>query len=211
MSTLPTGITLLKLISEDRRANGYGFALPGFQAVAVHRFGVWEMRLPLLVRLVTRPIYKGLYLFVRNVYGIELPRTVQVGRRLCIGHQSGIVIHPHAVIGDDCIIRFNSSLAGAALEHQQWAIEAPRLGNHVTLGAGAIVLGNVTIGDNVHIGPNAVVTTDVPPNTVVVVDPPRMIRTTRTTPVVDLRLSTDSALRPASTNGSANVGEPQGL
>jgi serine O-acetyltransferase len=175
MSTLPPGVGLLELIREDRRANGYGITLPGFHAIALHRFGVWELEQPWFVRLVTSVVYRALYLVVRNFYGIELPRTVQVGRRLCIGHQSGIVIHPSAVIGDDCIIRFNSSLAGASLEHEQWACEAPRLGNHVTLGAGAMVLGNVTIGDNVHIGPNAVITSDVPANTVVVVDPPRRL------------------------------------
>lgn len=175
ISSLPTGISFLELLKEDRHANGYGYTLPGYHAVAVHRFGVWEQNLPLPARLLTWPLFRLLYLIVRNVYGIELPRTVQVGRRLCIGHQSGIVIHPFAEIGDDCIIRFNSSLAGAALEHSRWATEAPRLGNNVTLGAGAMVLGNVTIGDNVHIGPNAVVTRDVPADTIVVVDPPRML------------------------------------
>jgi serine O-acetyltransferase len=192
MATLPPKIGLYELIKEDRRANGYGMTLPGFHAVAVHRFGVWEQRLPRPVRLVTTPVYRVLFLIVRNFYGIEIPRSVQVGRRLCIGHQSGIVIHPNAVIGDDCIIRFNSCLAGAALDHDRWALEAPRLGNHVTIGAGAVELGNVTIGDNVRIGPNAVVTTDVPPNTTVAVDPPRRIPRP---PSADIDLTTQPDLR----------------
>lgn len=175
MSTLPSDITFLELLREDRRTNGYGYTYPGFHAVAVHRLGVWAASRGGVAGKLANVAYKLAFTFVRNFYGIEIPRTVQVGRRLCVGHQSGIVIHPNAVIGDDCIIRFNSSLAGASIEHDQWAREAPRLGNHVTIGVGAIVVGNVTIGDGSRIGPNAVVTRNVPPGTVVVVDPPRYI------------------------------------
>jgi serine O-acetyltransferase len=177
VSKLPADIGLVELLREDRRANGYGYTYPGFHAVAVHRLGVWAANQGGVAGKLVGVLYKLGFTFVRNFYGIEIPRTVQVGRRLCVGHQSGIVIHPNAVIGDDCIIRFNSSLAGASTEHHQWAREAPRLGNDVTIGVGAIVVGNVTVGDGARIGPNAVVTRSVPPGTVVVVDPPRYIET----------------------------------
>jgi serine O-acetyltransferase len=160
---------LRALIREDRRHNGRA-TWPGFQAMALHRFGVWKdgiRRKPL--RIPFTVLYRVGYLFVRNVYGIELPVTARIGRRVSIGHQHGIIVHPNAVIGDDCLIRQGVALGqdrqmpGVLLKD----IPAPKLGRGVEVGAGAIIIGNVTIGDGVRIGPNAVVMTDVPAGAIV--------------------------------------------
>src|SRR5687767_1152176 len=101
--------SLAQLIKEDLRTNG-GWAMPGFHAVAVYRFGRWRLGLPTLVRLPCDGLYRLLYAFVRNFYSIELYYTASVGRRLMIAHQGGIVIHHFAEIGDDCTIHHNATL-----------------------------------------------------------------------------------------------------
>ena len=94
---------LRAVIVEDYRAHGSEWSLPGFRAVAVHRYGVWRMTIgPKLLRAPHSSLYRLLFRYVRNVYGIELPYSVQLGRRVVIDHQSGIVVHGDAIIGDDC-------------------------------------------------------------------------------------------------------------
>jgi serine O-acetyltransferase len=164
----------LDMIHGDWIANERGISRPGFQALMVHRFGSWVMGLPLIPKLFLVPFYAISFYFVRNFYGIELPHRTKVGRRLCLAHQSGIVIHPFAVIGDDCLIRQNVTI-GAAIK-----VEAPQLGNRVELGAGVVLVGGITIGDDVRIGPNAVVMSNIPANSSVVVPPPRIFTFQRT-------------------------------
>ena len=114
---------------------------PGFQALAVHRFGVWRLQLRGVPRLAADLLYRVGYVTVRNVYGIELFYTTRVGRRFEIGHQGGIVIHPRSVIGDDCSIHQNVTLGAAS--DDAWESQAPVLGNRVALGAGVVILGKV--------------------------------------------------------------------
>ncbi len=149
---------------------------PGFQAVAVHRYAAWTRTQTGVRRKLVRWSYDLAYLVVRNVYGIELPETVQLGRRVRIAHQSGIVIHPNTVISDDCVIRQNVSLGAARGDAARTQLQAPRLGRGVSLGAGAVVIGGVRIGDGAWVGPNAVVMTNVPAGATVLAAPPRIMR-----------------------------------
>ena len=151
---------LWQQIKEDWVAHGRDWTKPGFRAVAVQRFGVWRMTLePKLLRAPFSILYRALYRKVRNVYGIDLPYTVKLGRRVIIEHQSAIVIHGNCCIGDDSIIRQGVTLGNRYLERP---LEAPSLGERVNVGAGAKILGNVTIGDDANIGANAVVLSDIP-------------------------------------------------
>jgi serine O-acetyltransferase len=113
-----------------------------------------------------------MYRYVRNHYGIELPDTTIVGHRLVIAHQGGIVIHGRARIGNNCLIRHNVTI-GAASHDRAW--EAPRLGDRVQVGCGAVILGQVTIGDGARIGPNVVVMVNVPASATVFASSPRII------------------------------------
>lgn len=151
---------MFEAITNDWNAHGRDWTKPGFRAIAVYRFGVWRMTIrSKLVRAPFSMLYKMLFRYVRNHYGIELPYTASVGQGVIIEHQGCIVIHGSSVIGDGCIIRQGVTLGNKNLERP---LEAPLLGKRVNVGAGAKILGAVTIGDDAVIGANAVVLKDVP-------------------------------------------------
>jgi len=163
---------LARLIREDWQANFRDWTLPGFRALAVHRFGSWVQHIRWApVRVPLRRVYTVMFRYVRNHYGIELPVTTTVGHRVVIGHQNGIVIHGDAVLGDDCFIRQNVTVGN------NWLSDgAPKLGRGVSLGPGAVVVGDITIGDRARIGPNAVVMIDVAADTAVFASTPRTLK-----------------------------------
>ncbi len=166
-------LELWQQIKEDWIAHGRDWTKPGFRAVAVQRFGVWRMKIkPKLLRASFSILYRALYRKIRNTYGIDLPYTVKLGRRVIIEHQSCIIIHGYSSIGDDCIIRPGVTIGNRYLEKP---LEAPKLGARVNIGAGVKILGNVTIGDDVNIGANAVVLVDIPASQTAVGIPARVI------------------------------------
>ncbi|MDX2230290.1 MAG: serine O-acetyltransferase [Leptolyngbyaceae cyanobacterium bins.349] len=167
-------LTLWQQLVEDWVAHGKDWTKPGFRAVAVHRFGVWRMGVePKLLRAPLSILYRMLFRKVRNTYGIELPYTVKLGRRVVIEHQSAIVIHGNCEIGDDCILRQGVTLGNRYLDKP---LEAPKLGVGVNVGAGAKIFGNVTVGDGANVGANAVVLQDVPAGATVVGIPAKEIK-----------------------------------
>ncbi|OQW67532.1 MAG: hypothetical protein BVN29_01220 [Nitrospira sp. ST-bin5] len=165
---------LCRQIHEDWIVNQKDWTEPGFRAIAVHRLGFWGWeRSEGLLRSSVLLLYRVLWRYVRNHYGIEIPRSTVIGRRFRIAHQSGIVLHPHGRIGDDCIIRQNVTIGAVTWERFQ---DGPQIGHRVDIGAGAVILGKVTIGDGAKIGPNTVITTNVPAGATVFVEAPRMIQ-----------------------------------
>jgi serine O-acetyltransferase len=153
-------VTLFQQIKEDWNANGRDWTKPGFRALAVARFGVWRMKVrPKLLRAPFSIVYRMMFRHVRNHYGIELCYSTKLGRRIIIEHQGAIVINGYSTIGDDCILRQGVTLGNKTLDRPT---ECPTLGRRVNVGAGAKILGGVTIGDDAVIGANAVVLTDVP-------------------------------------------------
>ena len=169
----PPGIGLLALLREDLKTNGGTIFEQGFWAVAVHRFGNWRMgvrfkpfRAPLTIA------YRLMYLFVEVAAGISLPYTIALGRRVRIWHHSGIILNARS-IGDDVHIRQNTTMGVISIERDN---EIPTIGNRVDIGCGACILGVLTVGDDCTIGANAVVTADVPPNSMAVGNPARIIR-----------------------------------
>jgi serine O-acetyltransferase len=164
---------LLALIREDLATHGGDWTRPGFRALAVHRFGAWRMRIgSKLLRWPLGVLYRRLFVHVRNHYGIELPYSASVGRRLIIEHQGAIVVHGSAVIGNDCKIRQGCTLGNRCDEQP---FDAPVLGDRVSVGAGAKLLGRVTLGDDAAVGANAVVLQDVPAGATAVGVPARII------------------------------------
>lgn len=144
---------------------------PGLWVMVVYRFGRWRYRLAWAVwRKPMSLLYKCLRTAVQITAGVELPCEAQVGRRLRIEHGGCIVISGDAVLGDDVILRH-----GVTIGLKRTGMRgAPHIGDRVDIGAGAKLLGPITIGDNAIIGANAVVLTDVPPGTLAAGVPARI-------------------------------------
>jgi|SRR5688500_17098914 len=170
----PRGLrSLALLIREDWETNSRDWTQPGFRALAAHRFGTWVRNLgkgPL--RTVLSRLHIVAFRYIRNHYSVELPATAKVGRRVVIAHQGGIVINGSTVIGDECLIRQNVTI-GARNDYT--VDEAPTLCRGVQVGCGAVILGRITVGEAARIGPNAVVTADVPAGATVIVERPRVL------------------------------------
>lgn len=168
-------LSLRDILREDWERHSRSLAMPGLQALALHRVAVWGARQPLLVRFFVRAVTGSLNLLViRNVYGIEIARTTVIGRRLRIGHHQGVVLGGHSVIGDDCLVRQNVTLGQSNDEGR--GDDQPRVGNGVQFGAGATVIGPVRIGNGARIGPGAIVTTHVPAGTTAFAAPARLLK-----------------------------------
>ncbi len=146
-------------IREDWRTYGADITRQGFWVMLVYRFGRWRYRVqPRAVRMFFSFFYKLLKLCSQILTGIDLPCETELGRGFKIEHFGGIIISGDARFGDDCIVR-NGVTVGLRRTHERGA---PHFGNRVDIGAGAVILGPVRIGDDVAIGANAVVLTDVP-------------------------------------------------
>ncbi len=152
------GPGLRALVREDLETHRHDRLNPGFHALAVHRLGRAVYRDDRLLRRLGRPLYKAGQALVTGLYGIELPLSCRIGRRLFLPHPHGIVFVPGSVIGNDCMVRHNVTLGAAG--HRKPG--RPVVGDRVQFGPGSIVMGAVTIGDDALIGPGAVVVDDVP-------------------------------------------------
>lgn len=111
--------------------------------------------------------------FARWITGIEIHPGARIGKSFFIDHGMGVVIGETAIVGDNVLLYQGVSLGGTSLEKGK---RHPTIGNNVVIGAGAKVLGNITVGDDSYIGANAVVIKDVPPNSTVVGVPGRITR-----------------------------------
>lgn len=152
-------------IRADLRAHGGDWGAQGFWALLVYRFGRWRYGVrPVLLRKPLSGLYKIAFKFVQIITGIELPCEVQIGRNFVIDHFGGIIISGYAKFGDNCRIRNGVCIGLSRVGDPCAAV----IGNNVDIGAGAKLLGRITVGDNVLIGANSVVTRAVPANSVAV-------------------------------------------
>src|SRR5271170_7892643 len=140
---------------------------PGFHAVLLHRFShrLYRWGVPLAPRVVSQ--------FSRFLTGIEIHPGATIGRRFFIDHGAGVVIGETSEIGDDVLLYQGVTLGGTGHEKGK---RHPTLGNHVVVGTGAKVLGNILIGDYVKIGAGSVVVKPVPEYSTVVGVPGRVVR-----------------------------------
>lgn len=152
-------------IRHDLASHRGDWGAQGFWALVVYRFGRWRYTVrPALLRKVVSLAYRIAYKLTQIVTGIELPCEVPVGRGFVIEHSGGIVVSGFARFGDHCRIR-NGVVVGLARVEDPCA---PWIGDHVDIGAGAKLLGDIRIGNHVLIGANAVVTRDVPDHSIAV-------------------------------------------
>lgn len=142
-------------------------AYSGLHAVWGHRIAswLWRRRLKLIARWFAQ--------FMRWLTGIEIHPGAKIGSQLFIDHGMGVVIGETAEIGECVTLYHGVTLGGTSLSKGK---RHPTLGNHVVVGAGAKILGAITVGDNSRIGANAVVVRSVPPNAVVVGVPGQIVQ-----------------------------------
>ena len=140
---------------------------PGFHAVLWHRaaHALYKAGVPLLPRLISA--------ISRFWTGIEIHPGARIGRRFFIDHGMGVVIGETTEIGDDVLLYQDVTLGGTGNEHGK---RHPTIGNHVVIGTGAKVLGNIRIGHHVKIGAGSVVVHSVPDHSTVVGVPGRVVR-----------------------------------
>ncbi|MGX6448384.1 serine O-acetyltransferase [Patulibacter sp. S7RM1-6] len=140
---------------------------PGVQALLAHRVshGLHRRGVPFVPRLLAH--------VSRTLTGIEIHPAAEIGRGLFIDHGSGVVIGETARIGDDVTIYQGVTLGGTGF---QVGKRHPTVGDRVTIGSGAKLLGPIEVGDDAKVGANSVVITDVPANTTVVGNPGHPVR-----------------------------------
>ena len=150
---------------------------PGLHALWLHRIAyfLWQHRLRLLARILSHSN--------RFLTGIEIHPGAQIGRRFFIDHGASVVIGETTEIGDDVLVYQGVVLGGTTLEKKK---RHPTVGNNVVIGAGAIVLGPITLGNDSRIGSGSVVVKSVPPGTTVVGIPGKIVAD-RHKPVIDLK------------------------
>ncbi|MGN1152845.1 MAG: serine O-acetyltransferase [Candidatus Gastranaerophilaceae bacterium] len=143
------------------------FCYPGLQALVLHRIAhklnYWGI--PFIPRFIS-------YL-ARIITGIEIHPAASIGSRCFIDHGEGVVIGETTIIGNDVLIYQQVTLGGTGKESGK---RHPTIGNNVILGAGAKVLGNITIADHVRIGAGSVVINDVPEYSTVIGVPGRIVQ-----------------------------------
>ncbi len=149
------------VFTEDPAARGFIEVLtcyPGLHAVWLHRIShsLWTLGFCLPARLLSQA--------GRALTGIEIHPGAKIGRRFFIDHGMGVVIGETTEIGDDVLMYQGVVLGGTSLEKKK---RHPTVGSGVVIGAGAIVLGAITIGDHARIGAGSVVLKDVPRHTTV--------------------------------------------
>jgi serine O-acetyltransferase len=156
-------------VERDPAADGWldvVLSYPGFHAITVHRVvhELWKAKLPLLPRFIAA--------LVHRFTGIDIHPGATIGPGFFIDHGTGVVIGGTAIVGANVTIYQGVTLGGTSLARMK---RHPTIGDNVTIGSGAAVLGDITVGENAKIGANSVVVRDVPPNATVVGIPGRVV------------------------------------
>ncbi|TEU27968.1 MAG: serine O-acetyltransferase [Gammaproteobacteria bacterium] len=143
----------------------------GVQAMLFYRLThwLWLLKLKWLARFIS--------MLARWLTGIEIHPAAVIGRRFFIDHGMGVVIGETAEIGDDCTLYHGVTLGGTTWKKGK---RHPTLGNNVVIGAGAKILGPITLGDDVRVGSNSVVVKSVSNAQTVVGVPARVLKDSKT-------------------------------
>lgn len=173
---LPNPIRAYDLLKEDletarrrdpaaRSKLEVALTYPGVHALWSHRVAhsMWKRGARTPARMVSA--------FARVMTGVDIHPAARLGRRLFIDHATGVVIGQTAEVGEDVVMFHGVTLGGVSMSPGK---RHPTVGNHVMIGAGAKVLGPITIGDDAKVGANAVVTKDLPAGAVAIGVPARV-------------------------------------
>lgn len=134
-------------------------SIPGFRLLFFKR--KCELSTNYILKLMYRLIYRRYFI----KYGIQIPHNTKIGKGFYIGHFGGIVINTNAIIGCYCNIAHNVTI-GQTNRGERKGV--PVIGDKVWIGTGSVIVGKISIGDNVLIAPNSYVNFDVPSNSMVI-------------------------------------------
>ena len=169
----PADIGFWALVAEDYRTHNRQFFSQGFWTLFWHRFGNWRMSVrPRLLRAPLTLLYRIMAKLCEVICGIFLPYTVIVGRRVKLEHFGGMILVADR-IGDDATVRQNTTFG---IARQSEPEDRPTIGDRVDIGAGVVLIGRITVGDDAVIGANALVVKDVPAGAVVGGVPARVLK-----------------------------------
>ncbi|MDC3319266.1 serine acetyltransferase [Flavobacteriaceae bacterium] len=148
---------------KDKNGN-IDWSEPSILIILIYRLGksIEQIKYSPLRRLLFF-IHLPFYAFFTLLTGIHIPRSCEIGHGLRIYHFGCVILNPLTKIGLNCTLRH-----GVTIGNRRTDNDVPILGNNVNVGAGAKILGKITIGNNVDIGANAVVLIDVPDNHIAV-------------------------------------------
>jgi len=167
----PRGLTFIELVREDFATHDSDFFSQGFWAVFNHRFGNWRMGVKSkLLRAPLTILYRMHRKAVQIFCGIKLDYTVRLGRRVKLEHFGGIIVGAKE-IGDDVTLRQNTTLGIKSLADLNGK---PTLEQGVNVAAGVVIVGDIRIGKYSVIGPNCVISTDIPEFSVVESSQPKI-------------------------------------
>ncbi len=165
----------MKYFSADykryKQAVGRVFYEPSIIIVFIYRLRKGIYRCPFIVKIIPALFIEPLYFFLTLLFGIQLPKSCEIGPGLLIHHFGGIILNPTVKIGNNCTLRQNVTIGS-----RYASTDAPQIGNNVNIGCGAIILGNIKIGNNVNIGAGSIVLTDIPDNCTAVGNPAKIIK-----------------------------------
>lgn len=172
----PTDIRLRELLAEDFRTHDSSLLEPGFWVMLTHRIGNRRMRIRTKVlRAPITLLWKTAYIWCQWAWGIKLCYTVKVGRRVRIWHNGGMILGARS-IGNDVHIRQNTTFG---VSRRDRPTDKPVIGDNVDIGAGAVIVGPIKVGDNSIIAANSLVNRDVPSDSIAI-GVPAAIRPRRT-------------------------------
>ncbi len=162
-----------EIVAEDYATHDRSPLEPGFWGVAVHRFGRRTRRIePTPLRIAATCAYAVASTAIDWIWGIELPLTVSLGRRVRLWHNGCMLLRARS-IGDDVHIRHDTTFGPVRVGDPA----LPVIESGADLGSGVCVLGDVTVGANARVGANSVVLKSVPPRAMVLGVPARIVPT----------------------------------
>ena len=157
---MPTTTSDYSHIKRLRQRSGLGFFVEthlfdnGFQAVRLHRLAHWfkARKIPFFGALIWR-----INIFLT---GVDINPNAKIGKGLVISHGVGLVLGGDVVLGEDCLLHHGATLGAPTTER---IAQCPKVGDRVTIGAGANLIGGITVGSDAFVGAGALLTVDVPP------------------------------------------------
>ena len=147
---------------------------PAFWAIFWYRFGhfIYRENSPRILRAPLKVIHFVGAVFCEAVLQMRLPSPAEIKGGLCISHVGGVVLHHRTVIGKNCDLSHQVTIGTAGLGRTG----VPRIGDDVCIGAGAVLIGDIQIGDGARVAANSLVNRDVPPGATVMGVPAKIVK-----------------------------------